>query len=190
MPMNKAFHIIWLAAVGAFLLCTACTLAPASAEPESVQEQQFQDSLIHVMDAVKQDWNSGRYDNLKSYWDQNDENPIYLAEEADLIMTSWPEIEAYWQATDAWVEWIVIDYRNYRVKRVDENNAIVAFDLRFDLKLNDRANPIGGDNRGVVNFRKVDGDWKIHTWVEAPLSAITYMRKLYELNVSDDLPAR
>ncbi|GAB5457801.1 MAG: hypothetical protein Hens3KO_08310 [Henriciella sp.] len=190
MLTNRAFHISWLAGIGAFLFCTACTLAPASAEPGNMQEEQIQDSLISVMEAVKQDWNSGSYDTLKFYWDQNDENPIYLAEEADLIMITWPEIEAYWQATEAWVEWIVIDYRNYRVKRVDENNAIITFDLRFDLKLNDRANPIGGDNRGVVSFRKVDGTWKIHTWVEAPLSAITYMRKLYELNVRDDLPER
>ena len=80
----------------------------------------------------------------------------------------------------------MIDYYNYHVKRVDATNAIITFDLRFDVKLNDRPKPIGGDNRGVVSLRKVDGIWKIHSWVEAPLAAITYVRKLYELNVRKD----
>ena len=69
----------------------------------------------------------------------------------------------------------------------DSSNAIITFDLRFDVKLNDRPKPIGGDNRGVVSLRKVDGNWKIYAWVEAPLAAITYMRKLYELNVREDI---
>ena len=105
-------------------------------------------------------------------------------------MTNWSEVEDYWKASQEWIEWIVVDYSNFAVKRVDEQNAMVAFDLRFDLKLNDRVNPIGGDNRAVVSFRQVDGNWRIHSWVEAPLSAITYVRRLYELNVRDDLPPR
>jgi len=141
--------------------------------------------LIEVMDDVKSDWNKGNYDSLKFHWDINDPAPIYIAEESDKIMTDWSQIEDYWKGTDNWNEWIVVDYYNYHVKRVDDNNAIVTFDLRFDVKLNDRPKPIGGDNRGVVSLRKVDGTWKIYSWVEAPLAAITYMRKLYELNVRE-----
>lgn len=146
----------------------------------------FRAELISIMDAVKADWNAGNYDGLKLHWDQNDQAPLYIAEESDVVMTNWEDIEKYWSGTDAWNEWIVIDYYNYHVKRVDATNAIITFDLRFDVKLNDRPKPIGGDNRGVVSLRKVDGIWKIHSWVEAPLAAITYVRKLYELNVRKD----
>lgn len=162
----------------------------AYAQDMSFSEKNFKTELIAVMDAIKGDWNDGNYNGLKSHWDTNDESPIYIAEESDLVMTSWPEIEKYWSGTDAWNEWIVIDYYNYHVKRVDDANAMVTFDLRFDVKLNDRPNPIGGDNRGVVSLRNIDGQWKVYSWVEAPLAAITYMRKLYELNVRDDLPSQ
>lgn len=150
--------------------------------------QDLLSELVAVMDAVKADWNNGNYDGLKSHWDLSDESPLYIAEESDKIMTSWAEIEDYWTGTDKWNEWIVIDYYNYHVKNVDERNAMITFDLRFDVKLNDRPEVIGGDNRGVVSFRKVNGQWKIYSWVEAPLAAITYMRKLYELNVRHDEP--
>ena len=151
----------------------------------SASEKRLEAELIAVMDAVKADWNSANYDGLKRHWDQNDPAPLYIAEESDVVMTSWDDIEKYWSGTDAWNEWIVIDYYNYHVKHVDARNAIITFDLRFDVKLNDRPKPIGGDNRGVVSLRKIDGQWKIYAWVEAPLAAITYMRKLYELNVRD-----
>lgn len=146
--------------------------------------------IISVLTDVARDWNAGAYDNLKTHWDISDAQPIYLAEEADQIMTSWPQVEAYWTASENWIDWIVVEYSNYSVKRVDATNAMVTFDLRFDLQLNDRPRPIGGDNRAVVNMRFVKGEWKIHAWVEAPLSAMTYIRKLYEMNIREDLPVR
>ncbi len=162
--------------------------SPAAGQADQEAHSSLHEDLVAVMTAVKADWNSANYDGLKSHWDLSDPRPIYIAEEADKVMTDWDAIEAYWKGTDDWNEWILIDYSNYQVKRVDDANAIITFDLRFDVQLNDRPKPIGGSNRTVVSFRNVDGSWKIHTWVEAPLAAITYMRKLYEINVSDDLP--
>lgn len=170
------------------LSLTACAKAPAE-EPVIKQHSNLETEILAVMEAVKEDWNSFRYDELSRHWDESDPNPIYIAEESDVIMTSWPEVKKYWAGTKAWNEWIVIDYYDYHVKSVDETHAMVTFELRFDVKLNDRAKPIGGDNRAVVSLRKIDGEWKIHSWVEAPLAAITYMRKLYELNVrKTDIP--
>lgn len=164
-------------------IASAETVPPHKSSP-------FETQLKTILSDVASDWNAGAYDNLANHWDTADPNPIYLAEESDVIMTNWEEVNAYWTASQKWIEWIIVDYSNFKVKRVDPTNAMVAFDLRFDLKLNDRPRPIGGDNRAVVSFRYVNGKWKIHSWVEAPLSAITYVRKLYELNVSDDLPRR
>lgn len=166
---------------------TACVQAPTD-KPPMTENSTLNSELLTVMDAVKEDWNMGRYDNLSRHWDESDSQPIYLAEESDIVMTSWLQIKKYWSGTEAWNEWIVVDYYNYHIKSVDERNAMVTFDLRFDVKLNDRPKPIGGDNRAVVSLRKINGEWKIYAWVEAPLAAITYMRKLYELNVRKDLP--
>jgi len=169
------------------LSLAACAKTPAE-DPSTAVHSNLETEILAVMEGVKDDWNSFKYDEFAKRWDESDANPIYLAEESDVIMTSWPQIKKYWAGTKAWNEWIVVDYFNYNVKSVDETHAMVSFELRFDVKLNDRPKPIGGDNRAVVSLRKIDGEWKIHAWVEAPLAAITYMRKLYELNVRKDLP--
>lgn len=184
-----------VAAVKGFIVSSILGLfiitAQACAEPDLRNEKgAFESDVLSALNDVSSDWNSGNFEGLKNHWDQNDENPIYLAEESTEIMTNWPAIETYWATSEDWIEWIVVEYSNFSVKRVDDANAMVAFDLRFDLKLNDRPRPIGGDNRAVVSFRQIDGEWKIHSWVEAPLSAMTYVRKLYEQNVRDDLSKR
>ena len=187
---GKMTHIksfLFLAGLIFSLNFTACAQAPIDEQPMS-ENPTFKKEILTVMESVEEDWNSGRYDDFSRHWDENDPQPLYLAEESDVIMTSWPAIKKYWAGTKAWNEWIVVDYYNYNVKSVDENHAMVSFELRFDVKLNDRPKPIGGDNRAVVSLRKIDGEWKIYAWVEAPLAAITYMRKLYELNVRKDLP--
>lgn len=185
--MTHIKSFLFLAGLIFSLNFTACAQAPIDEQPMS-ENPTFKNEILTVMESVKEDWNSGRYDDFIRHWDENDPQPLYLAEESDIIMTSWPAIKKYWAGTKAWNEWIVVDYYNYHVKSVDENHAMVSFELRFDVKLNDRPKPIGGDNRAVVSLRKIDGEWKIYAWVEAPLAAITYMRKLYELNVRKDLP--
>lgn len=177
-----------LGAVG-LCLANAVWIAEAAPLPEDKMAT-IETEILSIMSSVASDWNTNNYDGLKAHWDHTDPSPIYLAEEADQIMTSWPQVENYWSASEQWIDWIHVEYSNYHVKRVDDANAMVTFDLRFDLKLNDRPRPIGGDNRAVVSLRMADGDWKIHSWVEAPLSAMSYVRKLYEMNVRDDLPDR
>lgn len=177
--------------VGALSLLLVHTCLIAMASPLLEDEMNADETeILSIISNVASDWNTGNYKGLKAHWDQTDTSPIYLAEEADQIMTSWSQVETYWSASEQWIDWIHVEYSNQYVKRVDATNAMVTFDLRFDLKLNDRPRPIGGDNRAVVSLRMTDGDWKIHSWVEAPLSAMSYVRKLYEMNVRDDLPNR
>lgn len=183
----KLFRLI---SVWASLIVSVAVSAAYAAPLSDEDPDMFEDRVIALLENVAADWNASNYDALKSYWDETDPMPLYLAEESDLIMTNWEDVERYWTASQQWINWIHVDYSNYQIKQVDASHAIAAFDLRFDLQLNDRPRPIGGDNRAVVNLRKIDGDWKIHAWVEAPLSAATYVRKLYELNVRDDLPER
>lgn len=180
-PFKRIFGALWMSFL--FLAGSAC------AEPVApISKAELDASVLQILEDVASDWNSGNYDDLKHHWDLEDQHPIYVAEESIEIITNWDAVEAYWTASENWIEWIVVEYSNYSIKRVDDTNAMVSFDLRFDLKLKDRARPIGGDNRAVVSFRLIDGSWKIHSWIEAPLSAITYIRRLYEQNVRDDLP--
>lgn len=184
-PQLRRLFLFWASLLIALSISTAHAAPVSEEEPDMLEAR-----VVTLLEQVASDWNTSNYAALKSHWDETDPMPLYLAEESDLIMTSWADVERYWTASQQWIEWIHVEYANYHIKQVDESNAMAAFDLRFDLKLNDRPRPIGGDNRAVVSLRKIDDDWKIHAWVEAPLSAATYVRKLYELNVRDDLPAR
>ena len=152
------------------------------------QNASLKEALTSVMGEVQRAWNEGQYNDLRAFWDAGDAHPIYLAEEAEDVMSNWPAIEAYWQATDKWNEWIEVQYSDFVMKRIGDTDAMLTFKLRFDVQLNDRPQPIGGSNRTNVFFRKVGEDWKIHTWIEAPLAAITYMRKLYELDARANGP--
>lgn len=185
MPRIRCLSIL-MAGLITSLSFTACAQAPVN-EPPAMENTSLESEILAVLGAVKDDWNAARYDDLARHWDKTDSQPLYLAEESDVVMTSWPQIEKYWAGTKAWNEWIVVDYYDYHIKSIDEGHAAAVFQLRFDVKLNDRPKPIGGDNRAVVSLRKVGGEWKIYSWVEAPLAAITYMRKLYELNVREDV---
>lgn len=153
-------------------------------------EDALRRDILEVIDRVSETVCNGSFVDLKSFWDISDENPIYIAEEVDKIMSSWPEVFDYWKVTDEWNTHSNFVYLNKCVKRVDDNYAIATFEMHYDLKLNDRPNAIGGDNRVVVSLRKNVGEWKIYSWVEAPVAAITYVRKLYEMNVTDGFPRK
>ena len=42
-------------------------------------------------------WNSQEYARLKEYWDEDDADPFYLAEEQDDWKFGWPAVEKYWE---------------------------------------------------------------------------------------------
>ena len=89
------------------LSLTACA-QPSTDEPITMEHSSLKNEILTVMNAVKEDWNTGRYDDFARHWDETDIQPIYLAEESDVMMTTWPEIKKYWAGTKAWNEWIIV----------------------------------------------------------------------------------
>jgi hypothetical protein len=74
--------------------------------------------------------------------------------------------------------------------------------MRWDIRFADDAKEIdgrgfawagkamGGDNHVVACLKKVGGDWKLTSWVEAPDAPIVYMADLYMQNVRPDFRGR
>ena len=63
-------------------------------------------------------WNSQEYARLKEYWDEDDPDPFYLAEEQDDWKFGWPAVERYWEPVPgkSALESIWMRYREIRVK--------------------------------------------------------------------------
>ena len=58
------------------LSLTACA-QPSTDEPITMEHSGLKNEILTVMNAVKEDWNTGRYDDFARHWDETDIQPIY-----------------------------------------------------------------------------------------------------------------
>ena len=171
----------------------AVAWAPNSVRAAAHQDAKAQcgsDSQVAVgiiLDKLERVKENRDYEDIPTFWDKSDPNPFYIAEEVSEVMTDWPTIEAYWQDTKATSGWIDVDYDLISHKCLAPSDMLVLFDLRWDMSVDGFENPIGGSNRVLAGLRLIEGQWKFHTWVEAPLAALIYMQKLYEKNVRPEV---
>ena len=82
-----------------------------------------------------------------------------------------------------------------------EDRIMVGMKMRWDIKFADDAKQMdgsaftwagqtmGGDNHVAATLKKVDGDWRLTSWVEAPDAPILYIADLYLKNVRKDFPS-
>ena len=148
---------------------------------------QSSDAIVGILNDLERAKENRDYEDLPSFWDRSDPAPFYIAEEILEVMTDWATIEAYWQGTKATSGWIDVEYDLIAQKCLGSSDMLILFDLRWDMSVDGFDNPIGGSNRVLAGLRLIDGQWKFHTWVEAPLAALIYMQKLYEKNVRPDI---
>lgn len=160
------------------------TAAKPDAQASEIQcSDQSNMAVAEILEDLERVKEARDYEDLPSFWDEADPAPFYIAEEISDVMTDWPTIKAYWQGTKATSGWIDVEYDLITHKCLGPTDMLVLFDLRWDMSVEGFDNPIGGSNRVIAGLRPVDGVWKFHTWVEAPLAALIYMQKLYENNV-------
>lgn len=135
-------------------------------------------------------WNSQDYARLKALWDADDPEPFYLAEEQDDWKFGWDAVEKYWVPTPgkSALESIMMHYRDFRVKQIGSDLAIVACWVRHDLKLRGPMKATGGDARVMSVFRKKPEGWRFIAYAEGPMTPVLYMHKLYEKDVSPEFP--
>ncbi|MEM6835048.1 MAG: nuclear transport factor 2 family protein [Pseudomonadota bacterium] len=113
---------------------------------------------------------------VRSLWAPGLDAPYYVAEEHDVLMSTWDEVEHYWSETAK----INTDFQGriqiVNAKHVSDDQAMAHFELAWKMSLVGWERPIGGTNRGMAGFSKTDDGWRFHSYMEAPKAPITYLR--------------
>lgn len=121
-------------------------------------------------------YNRQDYAALLSFWDREDPNVIYMAEEIDPPMQGWKLIDAYF-ARPGVLDGIRNEYSNVRAHYLAPDLAIAHYRLRFDIKVRNMK-PLSGFDRVIAVFRRRNNEWKLAAYAEAPQAPLTMVRKL------------
>ena len=134
-------------------------------------------------------WNSQDFARLKDFWDVDDPAPMYLAEEQEDWRVGWDKVERYWVADPgkpSYIDAILMRYRVVNAKFLAPDLAQVIGWVRHDMKLRGPAKAWGGDCRVTAVLRRKPEGWRFVSYAEAHMTPLTYVQKLYELNVSPE----
>jgi len=145
----------------------------------------LQTEIQQVLDRLIACWGDMRLPDIKGLWDAHEEKPYYVPEEVEEALTSWPDIEKYWQHTMATISRLSMRIWAVEVKPLGPDLAVAVYKMHWNADVAGFPKPLGGDNRVTAIFRNTSDGWRFCHYVEAPLAAITYMRQLYELNVDE-----
>ena len=136
-----------------------------------------------VLAEVAQRWRSLELDRLEELWDTS-HPPLYIAEEADEIHTSFEAIRRYWTTTRGMMLEMGVEFGRPAIIPLGDGLVTAVFTLHWECLIKGQQAPVGGDNRASAVFRRVGETWRFTQYVEAPLAPIVYIRRLYERSVT------
>lgn len=137
------------------------------------------EELQAVFDEAAACFATNDFERLARLWDGEDPAPFYLAEENETLAASWPEMRAYWAATEAINLGCTARWRVEAAKLLTPDHATCLFTLDWKMLVAGQAEPLGGFCRGQAVLRRAPAGWLLRTYAEAPLAPMTYLRKLY-----------
>lgn len=123
-------------------------------------------------------WTTSAPDALKPFWDES-ADPLYLAEEIDETLSDWRAVEAYWSMNAGLHADVALRFTDGVVHDLEDRLVIAAYRMHWRIAFKNKP-AMAGDNRVAAVLRRSGEGWRFKAWIEAPLAAITYMRKLYE----------
>ena len=128
--------------------------------------------------AYAEAWKTSAPEQLKPFWDSGAQ-PLYLAEEIEATLGDWEAVERYWAGNAGAHADVALIFSNGVIRDLGHGLVIAAYHMDWRIAFRDKP-AMAGDNRVAAVLRNTDAGWKLAAWIEAPLAAITYMRKLYE----------
>jgi hypothetical protein len=168
----------------AALLTATLTSAPSAAGAVDASERA---KIAAALDAYARNFATLDAGKLAAHWDERDPAPVYIAEEVDQVFADWPAIKAYWAGNAAYIAKIEVELSDYVIKPLHDDEALVAASMRWTLAPKSASQkPMSGENRLIALMRKVDSEWRLAAWVEAPLAPLAYMRRELERAVRPD----
>lgn len=150
----------------------------------------------------RQAWWDNSAARIESFWDTDEPQPFYKAEEITHIITDWDELRAYWQHNETFNSVNELSYADIITQPLGDDRVLLGLKMRWDIRFADDVKQIdgstfpwagqamGGDNHVVASLKKVGDDWRLTSWVEAPDAPILYMADLYKKNVRPDFRGR
>jgi hypothetical protein len=146
---------------------------------------ELHDELRQLLDTWQGYWRAKNFDGLARLWDEDDAEPLYVAEEAVEPMHSHAAIRAYWAETGKAIDRIRVEASDLRAREIAPGIALAFFRLHWDAAIGARP-PIGGDVRVSAVLRRKPEGWRFFHYLEGPLAMLTQVRQYAESNVSPD----
>jgi ketosteroid isomerase-like protein len=143
-----------------------------------------QRAIRAVLAELERAWNALDFVAIGNLWDRSRE-PIYFAEEAPAPHLDWASLQAYWDYTARSIARMgmrITDTPQLRLIGPDLVSAIYA--MHWDAVISGDPQPVGGDNRVCATLRRTADGWRFAQYVEAPLAPITYVKWLYQRQVT------
>ena len=152
-------------------------------------DEEAKSEIIELINETKQIWDTQNYSDLKTLWDTDDKNPLYIPEERVDFPTDWKSLEKYWDPIPGRkiLEGIRNDYSNIKIKLISDEVAIIVMDLHYDLKVIN-SNPLSGFDRVMCVVVKKDGQWKYSAYIEAPMNPMSQVYLMWKKSEINDDP--
>ena len=144
-------------------------------------DEDIKNEILDLIQETKRIWDTQNYSNLKSLWDAEDNNPLYIPEEKVDFPTDWNSLERYWNPVPGKkiLDGIRNDYSNIKIKLISKEVAIIIMDLNYDLKVIN-SQPLSGFDRIMCVVVKKDGDWKYSAYIEAPMNPMSQVYLMWK----------
>jgi hypothetical protein len=152
----------------------------------------LQDDIQTVLDTYVERWNDYDVDTMQTYWDHDEQEPIYVAEEMDPLR-GWPALEAYWRGSDPATTQHMIVTRDLSVSEIAPGVAHAFWHMNWNVYFSTEklySKPIGGEVRVTALLRKKPDGWRFFHWIEAPLASLIQLKRAHEQAVDPRLLAK
>ena len=126
-------------------------------------------------------WDSQKYVDLRTLWDEDDPDPFYLAEEQADWKIGWDDLRKYWEPVPGkrMLEAIRMRFYDIKIKPLSDEYLFAVGRVRHDMKMRGPIKAWGGDARINALFRKKKEGWKFIAYAESHKTPVIYMQELY-----------
>ena len=134
-------------------------------------------------------WNAYDADGMAAYWDQDDDNLIYVAEELDALR-GWEQLEAYFRGSDPDTTAHLITFREVTARLIAPDVIQAFWMMNWNVFFTTEKlyrKPIGGEVRTTGLLRKKGDAWKFFHWIESPLASLIQLKRAHEANADPRL---
>ena len=148
-----------------------------------MSDREFETEMDTFFGEYSSCWNSQDYGTLAKLWDRDDPQPFYRPMEVERCITSWEQLERYWNPGAHVIDGLWNIYTNLVSKRITADVAVVLFDLDWDIKAAGRTQPMSGSDPGMAVLKRKSEGWRMVAYVESCMHPSGYIRKMFERQV-------